>query len=281
MIRIVQLTDTHIRRNGKLAYRRADTAAALRRAVTHINGLAGDIGDIDAVFVTGDLVDMGTADEYAMFRHITAPLRMPVYVLPGNHDKRDPMREAFADGGYLPATGSLDYAVDIGPLRVLALDSVVPRKPHGELRPEQIDWLTTELDRLGERPALLFLHHPPFDTGIAHMDVQRLMNAEDLLAALVGRRNVLLVACGHVHRSISTMRAGIPMLIAPSPSHAVALDHREGSEPGFRMEPGAVMVHVWREDVAGGPGELLSAQSFVDAFDGPYPFFNPDGTLID
>ena len=98
---------------------------------------------------------------------------------------------------------------------------------------------------------------------------------------LAGRHNVLLVACGHVHRAISTTRAGVPMLIAPSPSHAVALDHLPGSAPGFRMEPGAVMLHVWREDGHGGPGMLLSEQSFIDRFDGPYPFFNANGTLID
>ena len=172
MIRIVQLTDTHIRPNGKLAYGRVDTAAALARAVEHINGLAEEVGAIDAVFVTGDLVDMGTADEYAMFRAITAPLAMPVYVLPGNHDKRDPMREAFADGAYLPAEGPLDYVVDVGPLRVLALDSTVPRKPYGELRTAQLAWLAAQLDTAAERPVLVLLHHPPFDTGIEHMDVQ-------------------------------------------------------------------------------------------------------------
>ena len=34
------------------------------------------------------------------------------------------------------------------------------------------------------RPALLFLHHPPFVTGIAHMDVQNLRNAGEFAAIL-------------------------------------------------------------------------------------------------
>ncbi|MCB1754522.1 MAG: phosphodiesterase [Gammaproteobacteria bacterium] len=275
---IAQLTDPHIKAEGRLAYRRVDTAENLRRCVAHILALTKRP---DLVLMTGDLTDFGRAEEYALLRKLLAPLDMPVYVIPGNHDTRDGMRLAFADGGYLPASGTLDYGVDFGRLRVLALDSVVPRKPHGELRPAQVDWLVGELEALGDRPAMVLLHHPPFDTGIVHMDVQRLLNAEVLIETLAGRRNVLLVACGHVHRSISTTVAGIPMLIAPSPSHAVALDHREGSTPGYRMEPGAVMLHVWRDDPSGGPGTLLSEQSFVDRFEGPYPFFNPDGTLID
>ncbi len=281
MIRIVQLTDTHIRRHGKLAYRRADTADALRRAVRHINRLADSVGRIDAVFATGDLTDMGTADEFAMFRELTTPLNMPMYVLPGNHDRREPMREAFADASYLPATGTLDYAVDLGGLRVLALDSTVPRQPHGELRPEQLAWLDSELRRLDNRPAVVFLHHPPFDTGIHHMDVQRLMNADEFLAVAAAHRNLLLIGCGHVHRTIASAHNGIPLLIAPSPSHAVELNLLPDGPPGFRMEPGAVMLHAWQADQVGGSGNVVSQQSFIGEFDGPFPFFNSDGTLID
>ena len=50
----------------------------------------------DAVLVSGDLAEHGTAAEYERVRELLAPLPMPVHVLPGNHDDRDVMRANWA-----------------------------------------------------------------------------------------------------------------------------------------------------------------------------------------
>ena len=58
---------------------------------------------------------------------------MPVFVIPGNHDARDPLRAAFGGDGYLPADGFLQYAVEDYPLRLVALDTLIPGEGGGEL----------------------------------------------------------------------------------------------------------------------------------------------------
>ena len=45
-------------------------------------------------------MDLGRPEEYAWLRELLAPLSLPLVVVPGNHDDRDAMRAAFADGGY-------------------------------------------------------------------------------------------------------------------------------------------------------------------------------------
>jgi len=57
---VVQLSDTHVRLPGELAYRRVDTSALLARAMAAVNALPQPA---DAVVVTGDLTDSGRADE--------------------------------------------------------------------------------------------------------------------------------------------------------------------------------------------------------------------------
>lgn len=281
MTTIVQLSDTHIKPGGRVAYRKVDTAACLARATDHINGLAETLGPIDAVIMSGDLTDTGTPGEYETFLSLTADLVPPLHALPGNHDLRASMREAFPHSPYASAEGPLDYVLDVGALRVVALDSIVPGAPHGALSGAQIDWLDTELSATPARPTLVFLHHPPFDTGIVHMDVQRLLDAGPFLDCVGGREHVLLVGCGHVHRAISTMHRGVPLHIAPSPSHAVALDHRPDGPSAFRVEPGAVLVHSW-EPVEGAPfGRLVTSVSYIGTYDGPHPFFDATGALID
>ena len=106
---IAQISDTHIRPKGVLAMGRVDTAGHLARAVAHIMALRPAP---DVVLVTGDLVDAGMAEEYAHLRELLAPLPMPVHLIPGNHDLRDPLRAAFTDHGYLPRDGQSQAAAD-------------------------------------------------------------------------------------------------------------------------------------------------------------------------
>src|SRR5256885_7912122 len=49
-----------------------------------------------------------------------------LYLLPGNHDDRDALRTAFPEHTWLRSEGFIQYAVDIGALRLIALDTVVP-----------------------------------------------------------------------------------------------------------------------------------------------------------
>ena len=99
---IAQLTDTHIRPPGRLAYGLVDTAGHLEAAIAL---LANPPAPIDAVIVTGDLVDFGTDEEYAHFRQLVAPLSLPIHPIPGNHDERAAFRRAFADRIDLPPAG--------------------------------------------------------------------------------------------------------------------------------------------------------------------------------
>ena len=100
---IAQITDTHITKPGKLLMGLVDTASALERAVSALNQLNPSPG---ITVLTGDLVEGGEREEYDHLRVLLAPLRMPVFAIPGNHDARQPMREAFLEDGYLPRKGS-------------------------------------------------------------------------------------------------------------------------------------------------------------------------------
>ena len=140
-----------------------------------------------------------------------------------------------------------------------------------------LQWLDATLASCIDRPALLFLHHPPFKTGIWHMDRQNLINAGELAPIVRRHPRVQLVAAGHVHRATLTMFAGVPATICPAPNHAVDLDLEQLREPSFKVEPPAFHLHagfrvrVWQRGDASVP---------IGEFDGPHPFFGPDGKLL-
>jgi Icc protein len=264
---LAQISDLHVKQPGALAYGRVDTSAALARCVAALNALDPRP---DAVIMTGDLVDQGDPEQYAHLKTLLAPLEIPYYLLVGNHDGRAALRDAFSEREELRTGGEfVQYAVDIGPLRLIALDSMVPGQSGGHLCATRLAWLAAQLDAALGKPVIVALHHPPFDCGIGHMDEVRLdAQAAQNLAALVARYpNVERVICGHVHRSMFARFGGTIASAVPSPAHQVALDLREHAPSGFVMEPPAFALH--RYDAATG---IVTHHAYVDAADGPYPF---------
>lgn len=273
---LAHITDLHIKRPGALAYRRVDTAAALTRTVERLNALTPRP---EAVVVTGDLVDLGTVEEYRHLRSLLAPLAIPCYLMIGNHDEPEALREVFADHAYLHTGDTcLQYAVDMGPLRLIALDSRTPGASSGMLDDTRLGWLEAQLEAARAQPVVVALHHPPFLSGIGHMDRQRLdATSSAKLAGIIRRfENVERVICGHVHRPIVTRFAGTIAMSVPSPAHQVALDLRDSAPSAFRLEPPAFALHQYTSEAG-----LVSHHAYVDEGAGPYPFYEPSGKLID
>jgi 3',5'-cyclic AMP phosphodiesterase CpdA len=274
-IRIAQISDLHIKPPGALAYGRVDTAKALERCVAALNAFEPAP---DFVVISGDLADTPNAEEYDYLKRLLLPLKLPFASIPGNHDSRELMRAAFSNAAFAFPSGALNQKIEVGELDLLLLDSSVPGHPHGELEASTLQWLDATLASSAGRPALLFLHHPPFIAGIWHMDRQNLRNADELASIVRRHRRVQIVATGHIHRAILTMFAGVPCTICPAPNHAVDLDLAELHAPSFRIEPPALHLHIWF--AGGGFGQLVTHQVPIGEFDGPHPFFAPDGKLL-
>jgi Icc protein len=270
---LAQVTDMHIKAGGKLSYRVVDTEGSLARCVAHLLALPQVP---DAVLFTGDLTDFGRPEEYANLARLLAPLTMPVYLMAGNHDDPGAMRRAFPQHGYLrQRAGPLDYVIDDFPLRIVALDSTVPQQSAGELRPSQLQWLDDTLRAAPSKPTLVAVHHPPFWTGIGHMDRMCLARPEQLESVVSRHPQVERVVSGHLHRAITKRFGGTVASTCPSPSHQVALDLDDEAASRFVMEPPGYQLHLWRE----GAG-LVSHTGAIGEFAGPYPFYE-GGKLID
>jgi 3',5'-cyclic-AMP phosphodiesterase len=272
---IAQISDLHVKRPGELAYRRVDTAAALKRCIETLNRFTPRP---DLVVISGDLVDTPLAAEYDHLKELLAPLEIPVAAVPGNHDSRELMRAALPGLGYAATSGALNSVRKLGDADIVLLDSSVPGAPHGELDAVTLAWLDGVLGASGTRPALLFLHHPPFVTGITHMDMQNLRNAADLAALIRKHPRARLVAAGHVHRATLTSFAGAAGTICPAPNHVVALDLDAHLPPSFYIEPPSFHLHAWfpGDDF----GSVVTHTVPIGEFDGPYPFRGSDGKLL-
>jgi len=270
---IAHLSDLHIKAGGKLSYKKVDTQGALRAAINTLNRLTPRP---NVLVITGDLVDFGHDDEYQTLRQALAALTMPYFVILGNHDDRQALRRAFGDHDYLTRqSGFIQWAVNEYPVRLIGLDSTVPGASHGELCQQRLTWLDEQLALEPEKPTLVMLHHPPFISGIEHMDLQRLAKVQGLAAVIQCHPQVERVLCGHVHRTIQSRFAGTLACSAPGASHQVAFELSPGAPAHFVLEPAGFLIHRWA------PGQgMTTHHCFVGDFDGPYPFYDANG-LID
>jgi 3',5'-cyclic AMP phosphodiesterase CpdA len=242
---LAQMSDLHVTAGDQLVGGFVDTTPYVAAAIDHLNRLDPCP---DLVLASGDLTESGQDSQYVHLAQLLAPLRAPLVLLPGNHDDRDALRRAFPNQPWRQGATRLHGIVDDHPVRLVLLDSVVPGRPGGQLGSEQIDWLEEVLRTGNERPTVIAVHHPPFRTGIVHMDGMGLDDGE-ALAAVVGRhRQVHAVLCGHLHRPIATRWAGTVAMTVPSVAHQVALDFRPDAPVAFAMEPPAVGLHLWEPD---------------------------------
>ena len=272
---LAQLTDLHIREPGRLAYGRLDTAPYLRAAVQAIEALPQRP---HAVVLTGDLTDFGRAAEYEHLAAMLAPLSMPQFLLPGNHDERAQLRRSFKEHAYLGDGEFVQYSVSLGEhgLQLLALDTVEPGAPHGRLCPKRLQWLSDALDSHRGEPVVIAMHHPPFVTLIGHMDRIGLLDGADELAEILTEHPAVeRVICGHLHRTIYSQVGGAVVSTAPSPAHQVCLDLAPDAASAWILEPPGFHLHAWSS-----PGRMVSHVAAVGRFDGPHPFHD-GGKLID
>lgn len=261
---IAQLTDTHVCAAGVEAYGRVATNAMLAAAVSHLNAL---VPRPDVAIATGDLCHNGGKEEYTVLRELLAPLALPVFLIPGNHDVREALADGFPDHGYLPREGFLHYVVEDYPLRLVGLDTVVPGEAGGRMCAARLAWFERALEEDAARPTLVFMHHPPFATGIGHMDEIGLEGAEAFASIVERHPEIERIVCGHLHRPIQMRWHGTLASTAPSTAHQVVLDLSPGAPGLFNLEPPACQLHVF--DPARG---IVSHTSYIGNFAGPYPF---------
>lgn len=240
MVRLVQITDTHILPPGEKLYGMVDTARHLRECVAEIGRIDPPP---DMVIVTGDLVERADAESYAHFIELMSPLQVPLYVLPGNHDEPEMMASLLRQTPWFPVSDdTFQYTVETSGFRLVALNSHAGGSELPELGEAHLAWLRTELPR-SDKPTLLALHHPPMRTGIEFIDMGGTEWYQGLAAVLSDTPVVRLVICGHCHTDMVGRVAGVPVYMSGATAHQLTAARGIDVAPAFETRPAAPVLH--------------------------------------
>jgi len=180
MIRIAHISDPHI---GSPHF----VPNLMNRVLDEVNEMHPD-----AVLCTGDLTTDGFAQEFKEAAAYLQRIRSPLHVVPGNHDSRN---VGFVHFERL--FGPRHWTTDIGPVRVVAVDSSEPDLNEGRVGRESYDWIHKSFQHDAELKIFALHHHliPVPGTGRERSTVQ---DAGDLLELLLSS-GVHLVLTGHKH----------------------------------------------------------------------------------
>jgi 3',5'-cyclic AMP phosphodiesterase CpdA len=231
---VTQISDPHIGAD----WDGADPVAGLTQVLDAVFAMADRP---DVLLVTGDLVEHATGEEYDLVAELLSAAPVPVYVLAGNHDRREGIRARFGLTGDQAAP--VQYSADLGPLRLVAVDTTIPGRAGGELDAARLAWLDAELALAPRQPTLLAMHHPPASTGIAPWDAIGLDRAaREALADVLGRHpHVQRLVAGHIHQPLVSTLAGRVVLAIPSTYVQARLDFTSteielgSGPPGFAV----------------------------------------------
>lgn len=211
ILNFIHLSDTHLyaESNPNLP----PTPDPQFRAKAVINHINMQPFPVDFVLHTGDVGnDFTTIAQYQQSQDLLKTLRAPLYVIPGNHDQRDWLREVF-----YPYSPTPYYRFEQNGVEIVCLDSSVPNQPHGDIDSAQLAWLDSICSSVSDKPLIVAVHHHTFPIGSAEMDSMTIKNGKMVHQTLLKARHRLKsVLFGHIHERLSFMRDGLLYATAPS-----------------------------------------------------------------
>lgn len=244
---LLHISDTHLVGGDELLYGTVDSEAYIQQVVDDVR--ASGVRP-DSLIFTGDLADRGQVEAYKKLRAIVEPIAQEldaqlIWAM-GNHDDRGAFREHLLD--QVPHAAPVDHVYEVNGLRVITLDSSVPGFHHGEIAPEQLDWLARELAIPAPFGTVLALHHPPVPCVF---DLAVLVELRDQtgLADVLRGSDVRAILAGHLHYSTTATFAGIPVSVASSTCYTQDLNVPMGSQRGRDGAQGFNLVHVYPETI--------------------------------
>ncbi|MCA5005720.1 outer membrane protein assembly factor BamB family protein [Sphingobacterium bovistauri] len=192
--KFAQITDTHIGGHSG--------EEDLRRTVEDLNKQQ----DIDFVILSGDVTEFGSEEELKLAKLVLDGLKLPLYIVPGNHDSN--WSESGANSFRKVFGGETFFFEHKGYQFIGTTSGPNMRMSPGQIPRENIVWLDSVFKANPNREIpLISINHYPLDSS--------LNNWYELVDRLQAR-NIQFALCGHGHANKLYDWDGIPGVMVRS-----------------------------------------------------------------
>ncbi|HSC39289.1 MAG TPA: PQQ-binding-like beta-propeller repeat protein [Chitinophagaceae bacterium] len=209
----------------------------LRHTVADINGM----DNLDFAVITGDITELGTDTQLKLAKQLLDSLRIPWYIIPGNHDA------GWSESGgvsFARTFGNDRFTFDHNGIRFIACASgPYVRMSDGHIPRDAIRWLDSLLKKTPASLPVVFLNHYPIDNSLDNW-----YEAIDRLK----QNNTIAILCGHGHTNKAFSFEDIPGVMGRSNLRAKAavggynlVEVRTDSILFSERRPGVQTLPVW------------------------------------
>jgi Icc protein len=202
--RLAQISDCHLSARADTPYRGLSADAGLAAVFKAVA-----TWQPDALMLTGDLSEDGSAASYQRLAAQVGQLDIPVCALPGNHDVPELMQRYFPHGPYQGP-----WLQQAGDWKLVMLNSARPGRIDGCINGDDLLRVNECLE--GDDPALLALHHQPIAMGSPWIDKYMLDQPQALLDCVASHSQLKAVVWGHVHQAFEAQIGTVRFMSAPS-----------------------------------------------------------------
>ena len=204
VLKIGQISDAHIGDDGSPV----QEIDVRKNFLTAYN--SESMKDLDLLVLSGDLADNATPAAYSFIADVVKDSKVPVCIIPGNHDKLEIMEKYFDFSGKIH-NGKCYYRYDIDGRSIFFLDSA-----DGTVSSEQLSWFEQETSKI-DGEVLLFIHHPPCLCNHKFMDLRYPMkNIEEVQATILKIKNLKHIFVGHYHSEMTVPLGDKTVYVTPS-----------------------------------------------------------------
>ncbi len=233
---LAQISDTHLVAAGP---RRAARLAALEMALDYIKRLSPKP---QAIVHTGDLTNNAKLEQYELARSVLLGLDLPLVAVPGNRDARQMFLESVPlPVARDPGNAFVQYALDLGDVRLLALDTLEEGRGLGGFCEARFAHLSRMLAEGDGKPTVVAMHHPslPIPSVPGGVQFKSAEIAHRLTVQLARDPSVVAVLAGHVHRRATAHIGRASLETMPS----LAIDLRKGIYARGHDDRPIVLLH--------------------------------------
>ncbi|MFT3825530.1 MAG: PQQ-binding-like beta-propeller repeat protein [Chitinophagaceae bacterium] len=229
--KFAHISDTHIGSpNGS-------AEEDLRRTIKDLNSQP----DIAFAIITGDITELGTDEQLKLAKQILDSLRLPYYIIPGNHDA------GWSESGgvsFMRTFGYDKFTFDYNGVRFIGCASgPYVRMSDGHIPRDAVVWMDKVLKETSKDQPLIFCNHYPLTK-----DLDNWYEAIDRLK----QHNTILAICGHGHQNKAYNFEGIPAVMGRSNLRAKAaiggyniVDVHTDSIVYTERQPGETTLPAW------------------------------------
>jgi Icc protein len=223
-LQIIQITDSHIFGDPQGTLLGLNVRISFEAVLSH---LQENLSGVDAIFLTGDISQDLSPASYEYVSDQLEKLKVPIYVVPGNHDSGLEMKKSMRAPNIYH-----EKLVTLKNWRFIILDSNIPGVDKGNLRPSEMEFLARSLKEDESHPTAVVFHHNPFPLGSPWLDTMTIDNGNHLIDLLKPLTQVRCVIFGHTHQAHQSERHGIRYFGCPS----TCVQFKPGT-PTFTVDP--------------------------------------------